>query len=433
MRSYSHSVRAVFTALAIAALLENTTLHRKSFLFQMEFDDGNAIITTENTQNITEDIENQNKDEALGENITHTYEQSLGINNASYSKPKTSEWLFPDTKGTIVHMRGRKDRFGSRFREIFLMSSIAYCNKLNYCVDVKNSTFYNEQMSFFPKCCRDHSTDAIKYTLDMRGEDPVDGKDDNTTFYRSIDVMNRNGTFLYKNGDNRWYAEVLRSYKNHSCLFNSEFRRYWRQKILHANQGLFFKDSKIANEDLYKVENSSIAIIAVHVRRGDVTSKSPIFSWDPVVTQSIELLRGYVQKKGRIPRVHLFSENYGSVNWTTYQDIVDEWHLAPQMNEADTGHNMDLELNLRDWIHFLKADVLVTDGSFSNVVGALRDNVDLSNGFPLTFQYCKLGFKGHYHTHNCGSNPYNNNLRIAWRERLGKRFEVQLLNLINIR
>lgn len=103
------------------------------------------------------------------------------------------------------------------------------------------------------------------------------------------------------------------------------------------------------------------------------------------------------------------------------------------MNEAHTGHNMDLELNLRDWIHFLKADVLVTDGSFSNVVGALRDNVDPSNGFPLTFQYCKLGFKGHYHTHNCGSNPYNNNLRIAWRERLGKRFEVQLLNLINVR
>lgn len=68
-------------------------------------------------------------------------------------------------------------------------------------------------------------------------------------------------------------------------------------------------------------------------------------------------------------------------------------HLAPQMNEAHTGHNMDLELNLRDWIHFLKADVLVTDGSFSNVVGALRDNVDPSNGFPLTFQYCKLGFR----------------------------------------
>jgi hypothetical protein len=92
---------------------------------------------------------------------------------------------------------------------------------------------------------------------------------------------------------------------------------------------------------------------------------------------------------GKRCKVHVFSEAYGDTNnWTAYgKDIVDYFHLAPRMDEKKK-HAMDMELNLRDWKHFITADILIVGGTFSRIASYARDDPDSITGLPLTMTMC---------------------------------------------
>ena len=178
------------------------------------------------------------------------------------------------------------------------------------------------------------------------------------------------------------------------CRNDHEFRDYWRNNILTAPPRGALKSSDTVKENLFKSEN--VTTIAVHVRRGDYTWKKrkDVFTKDTVCIQAITQIRDMVKARaseglGR-PEVHLFSEDYGTVNWTSYEGLVDEWHFAPFMGIL---HQMDWALNIRDWIHFIKADITIATGAFSTLPSEFKTDPDPKTGLPLLLGVCS-------HNHN---------------------------------
>lgn len=128
--------------------------------------------------------------------------------------------------------------------------------------------------------------------------------------------------------------------------------------------------------------NENTTTIVVHIRRGDYLEAGRKVLWDETYMALIEKLRAIVERTGKTPQVHIFSEDYGSIapykdgdlpkalNWSLYDGIVDprDMHLAPDMRESKKGlkthkarqkanNVMDMSLNLRDWRHFVEADI----------------------------------------------------------------------------
>lgn len=309
------------------------------------------------------------------------------------------QWLHSDSNVSIVMKFARVDRMGEQTRAFILLSAFADCHGYNFCVAHNSGQNYAFEFSV-PICPPNFPSEGIPiYQL---GKDPIAGP--------GIYEFWRDWKFF----DNH----LLKFSGAEKCLYNDAFRRYWRERILAAPKRGAFKNSQLANEDLFPEKDTNTIIIAVHVRRGDITNthRRDIFIPDMIVIEAISRIRTLLQAQGKFPLVHLFSENYGTTNWTAYKNVVDFWHLAPQMNSNNTiGHKMDWELNLRDWVHFLKADVMVTSGSFSETPGFLREDPDLSSGIPLTFKYCVIGAKRDYYHYLCNSFPYHNVSRIAYK------------------
>mmetsp|Transcript_21691 Transcript_21691/g.35850 ORF Transcript_21691/g.35850 Transcript_21691/m.35850 type:complete len:108 (-) Transcript_21691:137-460(-) len=88
----------------------------------------------------------------------------------------------------------------------------------------------------------------------------------------------------------------------------------------------------------------------------------------------------------RSTELHLFSEDYGLTNWSAYQEVVDEWHLAKK------GSDNQLDVLLRDWAHFVDADVLIVGGTLSAVPALARDepsttSSSIGDPFPMTLYW----------------------------------------------
>jgi hypothetical protein len=137
--------------------------------------------------------------------------------------------------------------------------------------------------------------------------------------------------------------------------------------------------------------DSSVRKIAVSIRRGDVT---PDGKWyyrfipDQAYLSLIQKCRSMFPQN----EVHVFSEDYGATNWTAYHGIVDFFHLAPK------GQS-DLMFNLRDWAHFLKADILIAGGTFS-IIPALGRPEPGNDGLPMT-----IFFRNNYGYLSSGYHP----------------------------
>ena len=298
-------------------------------------------------------------------------------------------WLHYNSNVTIALKRGRRDRLGSRMHAVFQLSTFADCYGYNFCVLHNSGQPYMHEMNI-PICPQKFPPGMEQFHFNKKEEIDKPG--------------------VYLGGD----PGVTSSVGNKSCLYSKPFRSYWKDRIIQSRQRGAFKDSEVANERLFAEKGNDTAIAAVHVRRGDIRNdnRRDIFKYDKVVIAAITEIRTLVEKRGKKPQVHLFSEDYGTTNWTAYGKLIDNWHLAPQMNSDFKGHQMDWALNLRDWYHFLEADILVTDGSFSSVPGYMRDDVNPATGFPLTFTYCVPGSKRHY---NCDGFPHHNKGRIAYK------------------
>lgn len=134
--------------------------------------------------------------------------------------------------------------------------------------------------------------------------------------------------------------------------------------------------------------------IAAHVRRGDIgPSRNDVWVADEKVIALIEIAKYYVRMK-RGPdvniEVHVFSESYGTTNWTRYAGHVDAFHLAP--NTGLHPAQSDLDLSLRDWQHFVRADVLLVGGTFSRVPALARPDPG-PDGLPATLFFQWRNFR----------------------------------------
>lgn len=301
-------------------------------------------------------------------------------------------WIHSPSNITIVMDFARLDRMGNQLARIFKLSLLAHIMQYNFCVGSESGQKYTKELGI-PTCPR------IGVSKKKRTEKP---QCNHSTFPEHANnyatAQLEPGIYHYRTRGMRddklngfiktdWFVEGARS---------RQFREFWRTNLLNAPIRGAFANSSIANENLFINKNKTI--IAVHVRRGDCTwqSRRDIFVKDIVYIQIIKQLRSLVDSRyddGILPpEVHLFSEDYGTVNWTSYKGLVDEFHLAPKMSESQHDlHKMDWSLNIRDWVHFQKADITVTGYTFSFYPAHFKDDPDPKIGLPFNVHPCRIG------------------------------------------
>lgn len=267
---------------------------------------------------------------------------------------------------TIVMTKARRDRLGSNVGRPFNLMAYAQCKGYNFCV--LEGRIGLGDVFHFPIC-------------------PSDIYNTQPTIGNMFEVnITQSGIYNFHGNDNAMFQELGKT--DIHCLLNPQLRQRWRKMILSADS---YQDEKsIASQYLFQNENATK--IVVHIRRGDVPKKrKAFFVKDETYVEAIRKLRNMLIQKGRVPEVHIFSEEHGDTNWTAYDNLADYIHLAPQMNQIDEQKS-DMELNLRDWRHFIQADVLIAGpGMYSRMASYARDDPDEVTGLPLTLSPCRLG------------------------------------------
>lgn len=286
-------------------------------------------------------------------------------------------WIHTHSDVILVMDIARTDRFGSLMGRVFKLSLLAHSMGYNFCVYSKSGQKFREELGI-PTCsgkqeginCSHFQFSEVNFSAPLKP-----------------------GYYHYKERGN--HENELKMFE-HSELFRNgarskQFRDFWRRNILSAPTRGIFANSITANQNLFLNKNRTM--VAVHIRRGDKTwqLRKDVFVKDAVFIQIIQQLKNMINTRvvDRLdpPEIHLFSEDYGTVNWTSFHGIVDEFHLAPQMN----GKDMDWELNIRDWVHFIKADITVTSNTFSYYPSHFKDDADPKTGLPINIHPCQIG------------------------------------------
>jgi hypothetical protein len=294
-------------------------------------------------------------------------------------------WMHSPSSVTIVMDFARKDRLGNQLGRVFKLSLFAHYKKYNFCTHLQSGQKFTEELGI-PTC---HHYERKCNQYQFIGGATTD----------QVDQDLKPGYYHYKQLGK--HENHLKFFENSNHFVQSakskQYREFWRRNLLEAPTKGFFANSSTANQNLFlnhHENDKSTTNIAVHIRRGDITweYRRDVFIKDIVFIQIIQQVKAIINALsddglvGR-PVVHVFSEDYGTVNWTAYEGIVDEFHFAPKMN----GHEMDWALNIRDWVHFLKADVTVTSSTFSFYPSHFKDDPDPQTGLPVNIHPCRIG------------------------------------------
>jgi hypothetical protein len=276
---------------------------------------------------------------------------------------------------TIVMKYPRSDRLGSNVQRPLHLMAYANCKGYNFCA-IQGRLGPGEIFGF-PICPSEWSEQQQQ---EQKFPFPWIG----TIFEMPV---NRSGMYTFQRDDTALLRAIS---ENINCAYSSSFRQKWKEMIFRVP---YYKDgNSVASQELFSRDGQgSPIVIAVHVRRGDIMSRHPIYIPDGTIIATIRKLKQLLwMTLGKDSQVHLFSEDYGDTNWTAYTKeggLVDYFHLAPQMNQK-RKHAMDMHLNLRDWKHFITADVLVVGGTFSRIASYAREDPDAVIGLPLTVTFC---------------------------------------------
>ncbi|KAL7481742.1 hypothetical protein ACHAW6_007411 [Cyclotella cf. meneghiniana] len=257
---------------------------------------------------------------------------------------------------TIRMRRARTDRLGSNIYRPLFLYAYSTCMGYNFCIMEGReglAKWFN-----FPTCPSD--LDNYSPSVGQLFEDQV----------------NQSGTYEFgSNAQNQDEKKLSNAIKHMSedCLFPSFLRRRWSEMIMQAAQHPDL-NSTLANEIFFS--NQTSTKVAVHIRRGDFTAWGMRCVWDDIYVQLIKKLRLGLMLMEKVPEVHIFSENYGmidtkhniSANWSLYEGLADRIHLAPEQGGAG-----DIAMHIRDWRHFLLADILVVGSTFSRMPSFGRD------------------------------------------------------------
>jgi len=270
---------------------------------------------------------------------------------------------------TIMMRYPRNDRMGSNLQRPLNLMAYAQCKGYNFCA--ASGRLGPAEIFGFPMC-----------PSDLTKQLPFVGSIFETP-------INESGVYSFQRNDGALLQAIS---ENVTCAYSSSFRAKWREMIFNIP---YFRDSQsVASQELFADDDNNVNSkikIAVHIRRGDISSRHPIYISDVTFRATIQKLKQMVLMVLRKEsEVHIFSEAYGDTNWTSYRrglGMVDYFHLAPQMNQMNR-HSMDIELNLRDWKHFITADILVVGGTFSRIASYAREDPSSITGLPLTMTLC---------------------------------------------
>jgi hypothetical protein len=165
-------------------------------------------------------------------------------------------------------------------------------------------------------------------------------------------------------------------------VWGKEMALQWNKKIVNAARLLgAAKPWKRLPDRLY---------IAVHVRRGDiVNNKAYAHAWvsDEQFNFAISQIFRYCKRFKKKVEVHLFSEETPGYYWKKFQRI-DKFHLAKHQKQTINA----VKINIKDWIGFIDADVLLVGGIFSAVPALARDPPG-AEGLPMTLYWeDKVGY-----------------------------------------
>ena len=272
---------------------------------------------------------------------------------------------------TIAMRFPRKDRLGSNVQRPLLLMAYSHCMGYNFCIGSGRAGV--SEVFGFPTCPANITDVHVGRIFETE--------------------VNRSGFYDFVRDEVSLLKAVS---ENVECALSASFRKTWRDMVFSAPQ--FQDPNAVASQDLFRNTTSAVTV-AVHIRRGDIADGNPIFILDNVFVSIIKDLQERLAKAGRESEVHVFSEDYGFTNWTAYEGLVDKdkMHLAPRNQKK---HAMDMDLNLRDWKHFINADVLVAGGTFSRIASYARDEADKVTGLPLTIHPCGLNRSGTFECTN---------------------------------
>jgi hypothetical protein len=279
-------------------------------------------------------------------------------------------------KNIVIQMKyPRGDRLASNINRPLYLMGYAHCYRQWFCISKGSEGLAN----YFPgfETCPDNRNKTL-------GSGNIE---------RMFDVpINRTGVYYFVDHDKgleHWM------YKNHDCAFDEAMRQKWRKMIFDASSSVLITNKTLAEEDLFETtDDPNVVTVAINIRRGDFNDWGRNLVPDETYVVMLRQLRSILEKAGKSPEVHLFSENYGIVhrefnlttNWALYDGLVEHFHLAEDMrNGRKKSHNMDMDLNLRDWRHFIQADILIVGGTFSATPALGRPKYpDPKTGLPLT-------------------------------------------------
>mmetsp|Transcript_41375 Transcript_41375/g.72741 ORF Transcript_41375/g.72741 Transcript_41375/m.72741 type:complete len:424 (-) Transcript_41375:111-1382(-) len=256
---------------------------------------------------------------------------------------------------TLTFQKHRRDRMGSRIQLPLSAWLVARHHGWNFCSPP------------------DPMASVLKFTICSSGYETLKLLQGPRFEYHDDNITD-SGVYYINRVRNTLWATIANSEQNAVSMLDNGAVEDWRQMIVSA----YVRPE--LEEELWLSQNS--VRVAVHARRGDIRpgERNDVWIGDNQIIALIEMAKYYIRlKRGQdvTIEVHMFSEAYGVTNWTQYDTLVDRFHLAP---EGST----DIERNLRDWKHFVLADVLIIGGSFSSHPAIARPDPSPDDGFPMT-------------------------------------------------
>jgi len=297
-------------------------------------------------------------------------------------EPNDNEEDNVDRNVYIQFRFGRRDRLGTNIKRPLYLMSYAHCYRHIFCIQQGQAGLADYFPGMGNQTCPEGPDKRIPWIQD-------DGKlFDNPP-------IKEPGMYAFTRNDKR-LETWTKTHKD--CAFDNAMRKKWGQMIVDASLGDNPKviNKTLASEDLFEANTDPNTVtVAINIRRGDQHDWGRKLWLDQSYVTLLRHLRFLLDKAGRIPEVHLFSEDYGMINaernitrnWTMYEGLVEHFHLAPDMRTEGNSQVMNMDLNLRDWRHFVQADILIVGGSFSRIPALGRpQRPNPETGLPLTIE-----------------------------------------------
>ena len=256
----------------------------------------------------------------------------------------------------------RKDRLGSNMQRPLHLMSYAHCYRHIFCIQEGQAGLLKYFPALLNQTCPKDLGERLPWT------------DDEHKLFDNP-PLKKPGVYAFKQNDNLLEKWVM---THMDCAFDDAMRKKWGQAIVDASSGdnPNVMNKTLASEDLFEANKDPNTVsVAINIRRGDISAWGRKTWLDQYYVILLRHLRFLLDKAGRIPEVRLFSEDYGMIdiknnitlNWTMYEGVVEHYHLAPDVSTPGNPHAMNIDLNLRDWRHFVQADILIVGGSFSRI------------------------------------------------------------------